>query len=74
MNDLVVDFHNVHGSQVFFSNLALYGSKRFVGRLVPIGVHGALLLIMVRVTFSSTVAYQGSIIVPQGLNFRMGCA
>ena len=54
------------------SNSALYGFKGLAGRLAPIGVRGALLLIMAGATFSSTGAYRGSVTVPQGLNFGMG--
>lgn len=60
------------GYEVFLSNSALYGFKGLAGRLAPIGVHGALLLIMAGATFSSTGAYRGSVTVPQGLNFRIG--
>lgn len=60
------------GYEVFLSNSALYGFKGLAGRLAPIGVHGALLLIMAGATFSSVGAYRASVTVPQGLNFRMG--
>ncbi|KAH9287826.1 hypothetical protein KI387_031943, partial [Taxus chinensis] len=60
------------GYEVFFVESALYGFKGLAGRLAPIGVHGALLLIMAGATLNSIGGYRGSVTVPQGLNFIMG--
>ncbi|GLJ23088.1 hypothetical protein SUGI_0435870 [Cryptomeria japonica] len=60
------------GYEVFFSESVLYGFKGLAGRLAPIGVHAALLLIMAGATLSSIGGYHGSVTVPQGLNFMMG--
>lgn len=42
------------------------------GRFAPIGVHLAMLLIMVGGTLSATGSFKGSVTVPQGLNFVIG--
>lgn len=42
------------------------------GRFAPIGVHLALLLIMVGGTLSASGSFRGSVTVPQGLNFVIG--
>eukprot|EP00252_Welwitschia_mirabilis_P021355 TRINITY_DN5470_c0_g1_i12.p1 TRINITY_DN5470_c0_g1~~TRINITY_DN5470_c0_g1_i12.p1 ORF type:complete len:459 (-),score=88.33 TRINITY_DN5470_c0_g1_i12:814-2118(-) len=62
------------GYEVFLSGLTLYAFKGLAGRLAPIGVHMALLLIMLGGTCSSVGGYRGSINVPQGLNFMIGDA
>lgn len=43
-----------------------------MGRYTPIGVHLAMLLIMVGATLSATGSFRGSVTVPQGLNFVVG--
>lgn len=58
--------------QVFVKGPALYAFKGLVGRLAPIGVHAALLLIMGGATYSAIGGYRGSVMVPQGLNFIVG--
>eukprot|EP01018_Ginkgo_biloba_P031966 Gb_26769 [translate_table: standard] len=60
------------GYEVFVNGPSLYGFKGLAGRLAPIGVHGALLLIMAGATLSSTGGYRGLVTVPQGLNFMIG--
>lgn len=42
------------------------------GRFAPIGVHLAMLLIMVGGTLSAAGSFKGSVTVPQGLNFVIG--
>lgn len=51
---------------------SLYAFKGLAGRFAPIGVHIAMLLIMVGGTLSATGSFRGSVTVPQGLNFVMG--
>lgn len=51
---------------------SLYAFKGLAGRFAPIGVHLAMLLIMVGGTLSATGSFRGSVTVPQGLNFVMG--
>lgn len=50
----------------------MYAFKGLAGRFAPIGVHLALLLIMVGGTLSATGSFRGSVTVPQGLNFVIG--
>lgn len=50
----------------------LYAFQGLAGRLAPIGVHIALLLIMAGGTLSATGSFRGSVTVPQGLNFVVG--
>lgn len=51
---------------------SLYAFKGLAGRLAPIGVHLALLLIMAGGTLSAVGSFRGSVTVPQGLNFVIG--
>lgn len=60
------------GYEVFLKGPSLYAFKGLVGRFAPIGVHLAMLLIMVGGTLSATGSFRGSVMVPQGLNFVMG--
>lgn len=50
----------------------MYAFKGLAGRFAPIGVHLAMLLIMVGGTLSATGSFRGSVDVPQGLNFVVG--
>ncbi|KAG0630432.1 hypothetical protein M758_1G177600 [Ceratodon purpureus] len=63
-----------HGYQVFARGGALYAFKGLPGRLAPIGVHAALLLIMAGGTLSAACSLRGTVMVPQGLDFRIGDA
>lgn len=47
----------------------MYAFRGLAGRFAPIGVHLAMLLIMVGGTLSATGSFKGSVTVPQGLNF-----
>ncbi|RVW48433.1 Cytochrome c biogenesis protein CCS1, chloroplastic [Vitis vinifera] len=60
------------GYEVFLKGPSLYAFKGLAGRFAPIGVHLAMLLIMVGGTLSATGSFRGSVTVPQGLNFVMG--
>ncbi|CAL1353392.1 unnamed protein product [Linum trigynum] len=60
------------GYEVFLKGPRLYAFKGLVGRYTPIGVHLAMLLIMVGATLSATGSFRGSVTVPQGLNFVVG--
>ncbi|KAD3338487.1 hypothetical protein R6Q59_026746 [Mikania micrantha] len=60
------------GYEVFLKGPSLYAFKGLAGRFAPIGVHLALLLIMIGGTYSATGSFKGSVTVPQGLNFVMG--
>ncbi|KAH9610579.1 hypothetical protein KSS87_014695 [Heliosperma pusillum] len=60
------------GYEVFLQGPSLYAFKGLAGRFAPIGVHIAMLLIMVGGTLSATGSFRGSVNVPQGLNFVMG--
>lgn len=51
---------------------SLYAFKGLAGRLAPVGVHIALLLIMAGGTLSAAGSFRGSVTVPQGLNFVVG--
>lgn len=51
---------------------SLYAFKGLAGRFAPIGVHLAMLLIMVGGTLSAAGSFKGSVTVPQGLNFIVG--
>lgn len=51
---------------------SLYAFRGLAGRFAPIGVHLAMLLIMVGGTLSAAGSFRGSVTVPQGLNFVMG--
>lgn len=53
--------------QVFREGEKLYGFKGLAGRLAPIGVHAAMLLVMVGGTYSALGGFQGSAMIPQGL-------
>lgn len=60
------------GYEVFLKGPSLYAFRGLAGRFAPIGVHIAMLLIMVGGTLSATGSFKGSVTVPQGLNFVMG--
>ncbi|XP_059653856.1 cytochrome c biogenesis protein CCS1, chloroplastic [Cornus florida] len=60
------------GYEVFLKGPSLYAFKGLAGRFAPIGVHLAMLLIMVGGTLSATGSFRGSVTVPQGLNFVVG--
>ncbi|CAH9124362.1 unnamed protein product [Cuscuta epithymum] len=60
------------GYEVFLKGSALYAFKGLAGRIAPIGVHLALLLVMSGGTLSATGSFRGSVNVPQGLNFIIG--
>lgn len=60
------------GYEVFLKGPSLYAFKGLAGRFAPIGVHLAMLLIMVGGTMSATGSFRGSVNVPQGLNFVVG--
>ncbi|KAL1188686.1 Cytochrome c biogenesis protein CCS1 [Cardamine amara subsp. amara] len=60
------------GYEVFMKGPSLYAFKGLAGRFAPIGVHIAMLLIMVGGTLSATGSFRGSVTVPQGLNFVIG--
>ncbi|CAF2217480.1 BnaA08g02730D [Brassica napus] len=60
------------GYEVFMKGPSLYAFKGLAGRFAPIGVHIAMILIMVGGTLSATGSFRGSVTVPQGLNFVMG--
>ncbi|KAL9231621.1 hypothetical protein vseg_006823 [Gypsophila vaccaria] len=60
------------GYEVFLQGPSLYAFKGLAGRFAPIGVHLAMLLIMVGATLSATGSFRGSVTVPQGLNFVIG--
>ncbi|KAJ1382978.1 ResB-like domain [Sesbania bispinosa] len=60
------------GYEVFLKGPSLYAFQGLAGRLAPVGVHIALLLIMAGGTLSATGSFRGSVTVPQGLNFVVG--
>ncbi|KAI4366888.1 hypothetical protein MLD38_022694 [Melastoma candidum] len=60
------------GYEVFVKGPSLYAFKGLAGRIAPIGVHLALLLVMAGGTISAMGSFRGSVTVPQGLNFVMG--
>ncbi|XP_058214049.1 cytochrome c biogenesis protein CCS1, chloroplastic [Rhododendron vialii] len=60
------------GYEVFLKGPSLYAFKGLAGRFAPIGVHLAMLLIMVGGTLSAAGSFKGSVTVPQGLNFIVG--
>lgn len=69
---VVIFFSSFFVLQVFMKGPSLYAFKGLAGRFAPIGVHIAMLLIMVGGTLSATGSFRGSVTVPQGLNFVMG--
>ncbi|WJX45479.1 copper chaperone, variant 2 [Trifolium repens] len=60
------------GYEVFLKGPTLYAFRGLAGRLAPVGVHIALLLIMGGGTLSAAGSFRGSVTVPQGLNFVVG--
>lgn len=60
------------GYEVFVKGPSLYAFKGLAGRIAPIGVHLALLLVMAGGTITATASFRGSVTVPQGLNFVIG--
>lgn len=60
------------GYEVFLKGPSLYAFRGLAGRVAPIGVHLALLLIMAGGTLSAVGSFRGSVTVPQGLNFVVG--
>lgn len=57
---------------MFLKGPSLYAFRGLAGRVAPIGVHLALLLIMAGGTLSACGSFRGSVNVPQGLNFVVG--
>lgn len=57
-----------NGYQVFQRGPSLYAFKGLVGRLAPIGVHAALLLVMAGGCYSALGGFQGTTLTPQGLD------
>ena len=57
---------------MFVRSSSLYAFKGLAGRLAPIGVHAALLLVMGGGLISATGGYHGSTMTPQGLDFFVG--
>ncbi|KAL0365479.1 UNVERIFIED_CONTAM: Cytochrome c biogenesis protein CCS1, chloroplastic [Sesamum angustifolium] len=53
------------GYEVFLKGPSLYAFKGLAGRFAPIGVHLALLLVMVGGTLSAAGSFRGSVTVPQ---------
>ncbi|KAJ7299550.1 hypothetical protein O6H91_Y209800 [Diphasiastrum complanatum] len=62
------------GYEVFARGPTLYAFKGIAGKLAPIGVHAALLLIMGGATISAIGGFRGSVMIPQGLQFNIGDA
>ncbi|KAK7404455.1 hypothetical protein VNO78_05360 [Psophocarpus tetragonolobus] len=60
------------GYEVFLKGPSLYAFKGLAGRLAPVGVHIAMILIMAGATLSAAGSFRGSVTVPQGLNFVVG--
>eukprot|EP00897_Mesotaenium_endlicherianum_P008685 jgi/Mesen1/7845/ME000419S07159 len=60
------------GYEVFVRGPSLYAFKGLVGRLAPIGVHAAMLLIMVGGSYSALGGFVGTTMTPQGLEFSVG--
>ncbi|XP_057456366.1 cytochrome c biogenesis protein CCS1, chloroplastic [Lotus japonicus] len=60
------------GYEVFLKGPSLYAFRGLAGRLAPVGVHIAMILIMVGGTYSASGSFRGSVNVPQGLNFVVG--
>ncbi|CAI5957514.1 unnamed protein product [Closterium sp. NIES-64] len=56
------------GYQVFQKGSSMYAFKGLVGRLAPIGVHAALLLVMAGGCYSALGGFQGTTLTPQGLD------
>lgn len=65
---------SAQGYEVFARGPSLYAFKGLAGRLAPIGVHAALLLIMAGGTLSAIGGYHGTVMVPQGLDFQLSDA
>ncbi|GAU31687.1 hypothetical protein TSUD_63210, partial [Trifolium subterraneum] len=63
---------NKLSKKVFLKGPTLYAFRGLAGRLAPVGVHIALLLIMGGGTLSASGSFRGSVTVPQGLNFVVG--
>ncbi|XP_002977026.2 cytochrome c biogenesis protein CCS1, chloroplastic [Selaginella moellendorffii] len=61
-----------NGYEVFSEGSCLYAFKGLAGRLAPIGVHAALLLIMGGGLVSALGGYHGSVTIPEGLDLRLG--
>lgn len=57
--------------QVFIKEGSLYAFKGLAGRLGPIGVHAALLLILFGTSYSSLGGLKGSVMVPEGQAFEV---
>ncbi|CAI5958094.1 unnamed protein product [Closterium sp. NIES-65] len=53
---------------VFQKGSSMYAFKGLVGRLAPIGVHAALLLVMAGGCYSALGGFQGTTLTPQGLD------
>ena len=57
--------------EVFIKDGSLYAFKGLSGRLGPIGVHAALLLIIFGTSYSSLGGLKGSVMVPEGQAFEV---
>ncbi|KAG1655284.1 hypothetical protein FOA52_007980 [Chlamydomonas sp. UWO 241] len=57
------------GYQVFIQSGALYAFKGLAGRLGPIGVHAALLMVLGGTSYSGFGGYKGSVMCPEGGDF-----
>lgn len=58
--------------QVFVKDAGLYAFKGLAGRLGPIGVHAALLLVLAGTAYSGFGGFKGSVMCPEGQDFRIG--
>lgn len=59
------------GYQVFLQDGCLYAFKGLAGRLGPIGVHAALLLILGGTSYSGFGGFKGSVMCPEGQDFAV---
>jgi cytochrome c biogenesis protein len=60
------------GYQVFVKGTKMYAFKGLIGRLAPIGVHAGLLLTLGGAAYSGLGGLGGSVMVPEGTEFRIG--
>mmetsp|Transcript_7898 Transcript_7898/g.16927 ORF Transcript_7898/g.16927 Transcript_7898/m.16927 type:complete len:578 (-) Transcript_7898:1713-3446(-) len=60
------------GYQVFIQGPSLYAFKGLAGKLGPIGVHAALLLILFGAAFSGVGGLKGTVMCPEGQDFIVG--
>jgi len=59
------------GYQVFVQAGGLYAFKGLAGRIGPIGVHAALLLILGGTAYSGIGGFKGTVMIPEGQDFRV---